>query len=322
MDFSYLITVNPVKFVIGKPPQLSKLTAVIRPFTFQMWLLTLFVFFICVIIFTIIFRKDEELHKRKHSKAYDIAWALFGSFCDQGNELFLPSGHSCRMIVSGWIFATFIFTASYSGALMSFITFPGYENVPRTFTELVKAAENGKYTIGINPHNSIFGVILRSTEGTGLALKKLIDSNKFTYSQLDENFAIRLMTESVGYITFDLYMKLNLNPFGIESFLISTDQLYVNTIAIGIIKKFPYKKNIDKVILRLFETGIIRKFEKDEVRRNSINRSSHSENSETKLVLNMYDLVGPFSILVVGYTLSLVSLFLECFTVKLYRHFF
>ncbi|XP_067123579.1 ionotropic receptor 93a-like [Centruroides vittatus] len=322
MDFSYIITVNPVKLVIGKPAQLSKLTAVIRPFSFQMWLLTLCVFIICVILFTIIFRKYEELHKRKHPKAYDIAWALFGSFCDQGNQLFSPSGNSCRMIVSGWMFAIFIFTASYSGALMSFITFPGYENVPRTFTELVKTAKTGKYTISLNPHNSIYGVILQSTEGTGLALKKLIESNKFTYSQLDKNFAIRLMTESVGYITFDLYMKLNLSPLGIENFLISTDQLYVNTIALGIIKKFPYKKNIDKVIVRLFESGIIMKFENDEVKKKSVNRLSHSENSETKHVLNMYDLVGPFLITVVGYILSLVILFFEYFAVYVYRHFF
>ncbi|XP_023242244.1 ionotropic receptor 93a-like [Centruroides sculpturatus] len=264
MDFSNIITVDPVKFIIGKPAELSKLTAVIRPFSFQMWLLTFFALFISVIFFTIIFRKDEELHNRKHSKAYDIAWALFGSFCDQGNRLFLPSGNSCRMIVWGWLFGIFILTASYSGALMSFITFPGRENAPRTFTELMKAAENGEYIISIDPRSTAYGVILRSTQGTGLVLKKSIESNKFTYPHFDEKFGIRMMTEKVGYITYGILIKLKLSSLGIENFLISTDQLYANSLGFGIAKKFPYRRDIDKVILRIFETGIIRKFENDE----------------------------------------------------------
>ncbi|XP_023242242.1 uncharacterized protein LOC111640464 [Centruroides sculpturatus] len=130
-----------------------------------------------------------------------------------------------------------------------------------------------------------------------------------------------MMTEKIAFITFEIVIKLQLYSLGIENFLISTDQLYTNNIAFGIAKKFPYRKEIDKVILRLFDTGIIRKFENDELRKLKRNRQSNSENSRIKHVLSMTDLAGPFSILVIGFILSLVTFLMEYFTYKIYRYF-
>ncbi|XP_067122397.1 glutamate receptor ionotropic, delta-1-like [Centruroides vittatus] len=159
MDFSHSFVTDRIVFFVKKPSQLSKITAIVHPFFLQVWIAIFMTFIICLITFVILFRLDSKLHKTKNLTTYNVAWALFGSFSQKGSEVFVPSGQSCKILVTGWILAIYVITASYAGSLMSFITYPGFEAVPRTYSELLKMADKGDYAVGLKHSEIIFKFI-------------------------------------------------------------------------------------------------------------------------------------------------------------------
>lgn len=318
MDFSQTLSVGGIKFFIGKPSELSKMTAIIRPFLIHVWISIFLSFVISVIIFSIIFRIDAKLHKRKYVKVKEIAWALFGSFTAKGNNLFAPTGKSCQLLISGWIFATFIITSSYSGALMSFITFPGRETAPRTFSQLVKSANNEDYIIILKFNSLIKEFISQSTEGIGLELKKLNELNKIEDGFLEEKLIYRIAKEKLAYISVENIVDLFLSIAGSENFLVSEDQLFSAIVGFGMSKKFPYKKELNEAIIRFHDAGLYMKFKNDEIFEGQKKRQSIvQENENVFQALTNRDLAGPFLLLIIGYILSIVFFLCELIVKKL-----
>ncbi|XP_023211965.1 glutamate receptor ionotropic, delta-1-like, partial [Centruroides sculpturatus] len=246
MDFSQCYVIDRVLFFIRKPLELSKITAILRPFFFQVWIAIFVAFIICLITFSLLFWMDSKLQDRRKLTIYNVAWALFGSFAQKGSDVFVPSGQSCRILVTGWVLALYVITASYAGALMSFITFPGFEPVPRTYSELLKMADNGDYVVGVGYNEIIFKFIESATGSDALRWKRLLKSNKLENVAFNKHVIPRVMNEKFAYIFYEAPIEMLLSRYGSENFLISKDGLFTINIGFGMSKSFPYKRELNK----------------------------------------------------------------------------
>ncbi|XP_023213493.1 glutamate receptor ionotropic, delta-2-like [Centruroides sculpturatus] len=179
IDYSDVIDVSRVRFFTSKPNELSKMLAVIFPFGLWIWIALMITFILTGLCFYLILNWNSRRNETKHVKLYDIFWAIFGSFSNKGSSLFEVSGY-CRIMVFGWLIAMFIIVSSYSGALMSFLAFTGYEYVPETFPELIKEMKNGHYTASYIYNMDLVERIKLATQETPLilALKKLRTEDK------------------------------------------------------------------------------------------------------------------------------------------------
>ncbi|XP_023234256.1 uncharacterized protein LOC111633854 [Centruroides sculpturatus] len=205
-----------------------------------------------------------------------------------------------------WILAVSTLVYSYSGCLVSFLSFPGLEDVPRTFPDLFQAVKNGHYTLS-TPMKSVVGVVVKKgeTELTAtmkkfLAEGKLVEIEKRHY--FERMFAI---------ISFSNTVLLNVKTIGEENYLYSTDNLFMQLVSYGLRKNFPLKTEFDQILRRCLEAGLHDKFLSDDLLSVSNKRQSLFVEPDDFRPLTLNDLFGSFGILIIGHTISTIIFILE-----------
>ncbi|XP_023244152.1 glutamate receptor ionotropic, delta-2-like [Centruroides sculpturatus] len=312
IDYSDVIDASRVRFFTSKPKELSKMLAIIFPFGLSIWIALVIAFILTGLCFYLILNWNSRKNQAKHVKLYDIFWAIFGSFSNKGSSLFEVSGY-CRIMVFGWLIAIFIIVSSYSGGLMSFLAFAGYEYVPETFPELIKEIRNGHYTASYVYNMDLADHFKLATQETPLvlALKKLRTEGKVVKLRSKNDVYEHLMKPKHAFIEYELDGLLYVSALGADDYLMSKDSLYIKYEVYGMIKGFPYKKEINIVNRRIIEAGLDEHAHTIQLNLVRNEKLFMKKDDAAFQPLSIENLIGAFVFLFIGYVLSTLIFLME-----------
>ncbi|XP_023212633.1 glutamate [NMDA] receptor subunit 1-like [Centruroides sculpturatus] len=310
VEFTSPLAFQTVLFVIKAPKKIPNWISIIKPFGLDMWIAILSTLFIFGLVLHKVvqrdFLTDEVGIFWPRSRVF---WNLFCTFVYQGINLDNVKRFKSRLLVLIWWLSVVVLISSYSGTLMSFMSYPLTESVPKTFDELGNAVKNGEYSCGTIEKGAVWNYFMNSNKKRDKILKHhILHHNHFLSLSIasekvkEERFAL-LASESY---TSKLIQK---EP---NAYIISEDVLITFVQSYAVRKGFPLKKKLTKTVIRMFEAGIIEK-------------KDHSETSKLLKysefhVLQLADIISPIILLLIGFVLAIICLPLELFCIRIIKN--
>ncbi|XP_023231147.1 glutamate receptor ionotropic, delta-2-like [Centruroides sculpturatus] len=149
MKFSATVGYHNIVFVVKAPEKLSNWGSIIAPFSLTVWISL----FVCLIAFGLALHKVLELDfSLQGTKIFlrrsEVFWNLFCTFVNEGMNLYFVKRFPSRFLIGIWWLSIVVIVSSYSGTLMSFLTYPLTESVPRTIEELSNSVLTNEYSCG------------------------------------------------------------------------------------------------------------------------------------------------------------------------------
>ncbi|XP_067133145.1 ionotropic receptor 93a-like [Centruroides vittatus] len=236
-----------------------------------------------------------------------VFWNLFCTFVYQGINLDSIKRFPSRFLIGIWWFSILVLVSSYSGNLMSFMTYPLTNRIPKTIDELSNSVVTGEYSCGIPSKSTIWTTMLNSKlTSIKIIREHIIQNNNFI--ELSEAME-KVQKERFAVIYSDYVMKKLIRKEDLNKFVFSEDKFSTFMITYGMRKGFPFSHEINKIIRRIFESGIIEKTDYAEDA-GMIRTSEFRE-------LSIDDVISPILLLILGYIMSLLCLFIERIFFKL-----
>ncbi|XP_067122516.1 ionotropic receptor 93a-like [Centruroides vittatus] len=242
-------------------------------------------------------KRANNLHgSRKYWSVKKSIWLLFSNITLQGINLDRIVQVSTRIIIGVWLITVVVVGYGYSGILVSFLTAPNYEWTPKNYHELASAVESGDFSCGISNRAKNFHLKENET-GIWKTLRDHINrkDNYLTVENSIEkiNSGRFAFIENIGlinkFIRKELYGKI----------VISEDVLATYSVAFVLRKDFLYKKQISKIVRRMFESGISEFLRSKE-------QTIPIYEKDNLAPLNWNELQGSFILLITGYVLSMI----------------
>ncbi|XP_023213536.1 glutamate receptor ionotropic, delta-2-like, partial [Centruroides sculpturatus] len=309
MQFSATVGYHNIVFVVKAPEKLSNWGSIIAPFSLTVWISL----FVCLIAFGLALHKVLELDfSLQGTKIFlrrsTVFWNLFCTFVNEGMNLYFIRRFPSRFLIGIWWLSIVVIVSSYSGTLMSFLTYPLTEAVPRTIEELSNSVLTNEYSCGTIGKSTIWRSIhsskLKSSE---IISNHIIQNNNFL--GLSEAMG-KLQKERFALIYSDYVIKKYIPKEDLNKYVFSNDKFSTFMEAYAMKKGFPFTNQINKIIRRLFESGIIEKIDYSENSRVFQTSELHE--------LSVDDVISPILLLILGYILSLLCLFIEMIYLKLF----
>ncbi|XP_067121496.1 glutamate receptor ionotropic, delta-2-like [Centruroides vittatus] len=252
MDFSSPLMCPSVSFIVKAPEKFPNWSSIIKPFTIQIWIV---LFFTSLGFGLILHKVIEHDFIADEIKIYwprrKIFWNLFCTFVYEGIQLNDIRRFPSRLLIGIWLLSVFVLISSYSGTLMSFMTYPTIEPVPKDFDELAKAVQRGEYSCGIAPATAIWNTIKVSKSGNAKILRDHIIENNNLVKSAE---AVKLVLQKrFAFIAVLKFLKLFfIKEKEMYKYTISDDTLFTFVEAYPMRKKFPMKENVSMVNILTF----------------------------------------------------------------------
>ncbi|XP_023216913.1 probable glutamate receptor [Centruroides sculpturatus] len=299
-------------FVLRSPERKPNLSAIYKPFSKELWIIIIVVAILYALTVFPIINKDLSLHGNdKLWSKRKMFWFIFKTFTNQGDDLTLFRSFPSRFVIGIWLLTTVTLVWSYTGVLMSFLTCPFVNPVPRTFFELSTAIENGEYEVGIEKYGAITKLLFESkSRHMKIIAENVISRNNFyTYDTAMK----RMMKDyHFAFIGGNIILRSHMDSLGASHFRMSEDIIATYTMSYAMKLGFPYKNKVNKIIARLFESGISNR---------QINFKLPENNEESAIhPLVVEILLSPFLLLVSGYILSTVIFAIEMMLRKINKN--
>ncbi|XP_067125822.1 glutamate receptor-like [Centruroides vittatus] len=303
IDFTKPVMFSRLTFVVRAPAAHSEWSTLIKPFSSEVWMLTVTTVIIIGVILRMVIMADNHLNRTyKRWSTVQIFWYLFSNLTYKGGDLKFIIGLSSRFLAGTWLICVTILLFSYSGELISFETCPHMDWVPMTFSELAKAVKSGEYKCGTVGSSAITKYVIGWKHGSGKLLSEHIRSNRHYFSF--DKAMMKVLNERFAYVCTEYTLQKLVEEYGRSNFKISTDIKITFSTSYGLKKGFVYRNDINKIITRVFESGI--GMFGDRYNHNFINEENDIH------PLNMEELKSVFALLISGYAVSLL-----CFAVEL-----
>ncbi|XP_067122528.1 ionotropic receptor 40a-like [Centruroides vittatus] len=211
----------------------------------------------------------------------------------KGNNLITIRESSARIPIGVWLLSVSVLGLGYSGTLISFLTAPMYEQVPTTLQQLADAVKNGEYSCGTIPDGQ--SMFFQGEKSPDIKiLREHIEKNPDSLMIDPSAIVNKMKNERFAFISPEIFVKGRVMPL-YEGTVSLSEENFITLIAAYFLKKgFPYKSSIDKIIIRLFETGIIQRVTEKEY-------LALQEYNKEVGPLKLEELTGSFVILFVGY---------------------
>ncbi|CAH1995196.1 unnamed protein product [Acanthoscelides obtectus] len=249
------------------------------------------------------------------------------------------SSHKVRFVlVLLSISATYVITDMYSANLTSLLAKPGREKAIHNLYDLEKAMEIKKYNLYVERHSSSYKLLENGT-GVYSRLWELMERQQ-------DNFAVNTVEEGVKKVRDSkngvlmagretLYFEIQ--RFGASNFFLS-EKLNTAYSAIAFQLGCPYIEEFNRILMAIFEGGIITKMTEDEYKKLGKEKEVSSEDADvfapdakkdsrrqTKMVedseklkpLSLKMLQGAFYLLCIGNATSGIILLIE---ILFHRH--
>ena len=296
VDFSYPFLISEFVFMTDKPVPLRTSLVLLYPFSFITWILILLSIFsvtFCVLILT-------SRKKRFYDALLKIIGSLYGqpiSFNVQKTKL--------KLFLCTWFFFIFIITRSYTGVYLSFLSFPPQVGI-RNIRDLSSAAEENKVTCYTKKGSPLFQALLYSDIEPYKTIGNCLLRNIKAFGQPKDVF--------VNAPPKKAFIGGKIILLGFEKdFFFSEDSFFNVMFAFPISKKFCHKIDLDYFVHRIVETGLVSKEIKVHRMVFEARKPLNYNNTDSGALkkLEMSDLKGAFLLLIIGYILASITLFIE-----------
>ncbi|XP_023234709.1 glutamate receptor ionotropic, delta-1-like [Centruroides sculpturatus] len=309
IDYSSNVAFVRYPFMIKLPKKMFNWTSLIRQFSLEVWILMFTSTLICGLVIYKVLKEEARLDENTPvwtvSRAY---WFLFGTFLNHGARLNFVVRFPSRIIIAVWLIATVVLVWSYTGILLSFMTTPKLEFVPRTVEELATTVKRGDFSCGTVAGNAITSYLMHSTELHIKIINNHIQESKNLFSE-EDGFQ-KVLEGRFAFITEEFAMKQVLKKYDDKEVLICSDSVQTFTMGYGLTKGSIYKPIIDKIISRLFDAGI--------TYYEYLGLFEMTFDSESYRPLMVEDLLSPIVLLLLGYMISVVCFFIELSFAKIW----
>ncbi|XP_067142492.1 glutamate receptor ionotropic, delta-2-like [Centruroides vittatus] len=303
MEFTSPLMFQPILFVIKGPERIPNWMSIMKPFGLKMWIAILSTVFIFGLILHKIvesdFIADEVGIFWPRSRVF---WNLFCTFVYQGINLNNAKKFKCRLLLLIWLLSVVVLMSSYSGSLMSFMSYPLTEPVPKNFDELAISVKNGEYSCGTIGKSVIWTHIKNSKSIRDKVFKDDIThyNNFLSFSTAKER--VKKERFALIYSEYGIRKMITTNP---QAYIVSADAMTQFIQPYAVRTGFPFKWELSKTVIRLFEAGIVEKKDYSE----TIKLLKYSEFQ----ALQLTDIISPMILISIGLLLALMCLFAELF---------
>ncbi|CAD7084236.1 unnamed protein product [Hermetia illucens] len=275
-------------------------------------------------------RKDQLKKKMPKNLFSKCTWFTVQLFLKQSCSEPYNGMRARFLIIVYWVAATYVLSDVYSAQLTSFFARPARESPIDTLSKLEYAMEYRGYQLFIEKDSSVLEMLENSTE-IFRRLYKLMKQRDTKY----EGFLINSIEEGIQRISNGAEnvilggretLYFNIKRYGINNFQLS-QQLYTRYSAVAMQIGCPFLESFNKVIIHLFEGGIMDKITNSEYEKmlavKDLNRGSEGQfkKNENKQKYSVFDsnpqpinlrmLQGAFIILLFGNTLAATILLIE-----------
>ncbi|XP_046977860.1 glutamate receptor ionotropic, kainate 3-like [Vanessa cardui] len=220
-------------------------------------------------------------------------WLIIGSVMQQGSEI-APIALAPRIITSVWWFFTMVMVASYVGTLVAFLT---VEKNVLPFENVKELYEHKSISYGAKSKGSTISFFRNSSVPEYKKMYEKMEKNGWLVA--DNDIGVKL-AETKTYAFFMESTSIEYTTQRHCDLLQVGGLLDSKSYGIGMKKGSPYKKYIDEALLKLKESGEIKKL-KDLWWKEKMGGGKCSEKrDEEQKQLGMKNMLGAFVVLGVG----------------------
>lgn len=296
VDFSYPFSVTRVTFATEQLKFTYDIATFLKPFSLEVWsCLGLFQLAMPFISYFLFF------------KTYSFSKIALKSFATFLGQLSLKPSQktSGRIIIIFWMIFMMIMSFTYKAIFFSILTFPVLDGI-RVISELSAEVEKGKYECTTFPGTFYANHLLKSS----IKPWKIIGQNLLKNGG-SSNIVKAL--ENIGNKK-TAFIGSEINFIHIKNkYFISEDFFFIELPAIVMKKNFPYKKEVNKAIHRMYASGLFHKILEDERFSKVLQNLADfgPQNIETVTVLSLEHVYSVFFLLLIGYILAFCCFIVE-----------
>ncbi|XP_063908398.1 ionotropic receptor 40a-like [Zophobas morio] len=269
LEFSFITLADSGAFITHAPSKLNEALALLRPFQWQVWP-AIGVTFVVVgpVLYAIIALPNAwrpRFRVRSHARLFfDCTWFTTTVLLRQtGKEP--SSSHKARFfIIILSISATYVINDMYSANLTSLLAKPGREKPINNLQQLEQAMRTRGYDLYVERHSSSYSLF---ENGTGI-YKKLWEMMRerqtdFLLQSVEEGVLLVRDHTNKALIAGRETLFYDIQKFGPSYFHLSA-KLNTAYSAIAFQLGCPYIEEINKILMAIFEAGIITKMTENE----------------------------------------------------------
>ncbi|XP_013791222.1 glutamate receptor ionotropic, delta-1-like [Limulus polyphemus] len=245
VDFSIPYAYESVSFVTKAPTAKRRALAIIKPFSWQVWLGVSLSLVLATTFLTLTSNLMEEWYPANPWIA--ALWYMWGCLVAQGGKIPLKKVYSVRVFLAGWWLFAVVFIALYAGTLTSYMTVLTKEQPIDTVNALKKEVSQGRYSCGslkgtfleeklLNPKDPVYGAIGESTQ-----------KDPSNTVQSDSFGLMKTLNSKYAYINVQGQLEFQAAKMGEENFVFSRDSFSRIILGIALRKRCPYKESFDKL---------------------------------------------------------------------------
>ncbi|KAA0200104.1 Ionotropic receptor 146, partial [Hyalella azteca] len=267
IDFSQFLYYDSFSIAYKEPSIEPNVRGFVLPFAYTVWLvlaITTIVFSIAVYLEPKIsgkFMRERTGQIPVDSRLSTSVFSTFGFLVGQGGEYMRKTTHVTSQLVAVWLLATSIIGYSYKGNLIAMLVLPSikipFDNLEQLLSQKelpYRLAAGSFFSQGMenSPPGSLMKRIYEHLDGYDNDVPKIIE-NIFT-----SKYAF--ISNRIPYLGI---MAQHFSKTGKCGMQVTTETALVHPISYVYRKKFPLRKEIDNLIVRFRESGILNKLLKD-----------------------------------------------------------
>lgn len=172
------------------------------------------------------------------------------------------------ILYASWLLFAFVISSCYSATFLAHLTLPDRPQPLQSFMDVSNAVQLGTHRCIVLEGSSTKAHLQLSNEEHIAGLYKHIVQNNWFFKSTDQ-LTPATVKDSVVVLDRSLLQAL-ITRLGIESYELSKDVHYFSNVAMAFRKDFCCKKELNKVLSRLSEAGILGKLLSDYQSKNRI----------------------------------------------------
>ena len=258
IDYTSAYDIDYLCYMLAKPPPLPPWTAVVLPFELSIWLCLLTSNTLCVLlsVFFVWYLKQE-----KRFPYFDVIFYVYGAALDESLSFAAKvKPTAMRIFMAFFLFSSTITAQFYRSGLITNLSVP---YIPKPIDTLKEAST---YPAPIASFGDTF---LKATRNSLNPHLQRLAENYIVHYNFGEAFknvseGKIIMGESRQFIDFNI-RKHYTDEFGETGMHVMKECLTPYRVAFGLSKGNPLTRPFGRVIQRLIEAGLVRKWMKDEL---------------------------------------------------------
>ncbi|KAI4455846.1 ionotropic receptor 20a-related [Holotrichia oblita] len=328
-EFSFLTLADSGAFVTHAPDTLNEALALIRPFHWKVWSAIILTFLVSgPTLYALIALPNlwqPRFLIKSHKKLFcDCIWFTMGLFLRQSDKQ--PSKSNkfrfCTILLA--IAATYVIGDMYSANLTSLLAKPVREKSINNLIQLEEAMIYKDFQLYVEKYSSIHRLLENGTSIYG-RLWNLMTTRQASYliNSIEDGVKMVKDFRNVVVIGGRETLFFDTQRFGPSNFHLS-EKINTAYSAIAFQLGCPYIDNVNRILMAIFEAGILTKMTEDEYEKLGKQQTKHIQNNGKQLditaesrkiikvtqyndkfkAINIKMLQGAFYLLFIGYSIA------------------